>query len=137
MAAMSSCHRIHARFYSKTDWSYQGYEADHHSIALLRLRNFTVGTRLSEEQVLGQDLVQTITLLIRSMYPWVSTASLLHYHLPSEFEALLAIPTHTFCQRPPICIPTSHLTGCEPEPAGGSKRHNPLFHQSAQCTLLA
>lgn len=53
----------------------QGYEADHQSIELLRLRNFTIGKRLPDEQVVGSRGLGAILQLIGVMVPYVSPPS--------------------------------------------------------------
>ncbi|OAP56926.1 hypothetical protein AYL99_09038 [Fonsecaea erecta] len=50
----------------------KGYEADNPNIELLRLRNFTLGKRLADEQVVGEHGLPTILELIRVMVPFVS-----------------------------------------------------------------
>ncbi|OAL19736.1 hypothetical protein AYO22_09263 [Fonsecaea multimorphosa] len=49
-----------------------GYEADNPNIELLRLRNFTLGKRIPDEQVIGEQGLPTILELIRVMVPFVS-----------------------------------------------------------------
>jgi Conserved hypothetical protein (DUF2461) len=49
----------------------QGYEADNPNIELLRLKNFTIGTRLSEKEVLNEGLTR-IMEIIKAMVPFVS-----------------------------------------------------------------
>ncbi|KAJ9612056.1 hypothetical protein H2200_003651 [Cladophialophora chaetospira] len=50
----------------------KGYEADNPSIELLRLRNFTLGKRISDEAVVGEQGLQTILDLIGVMIPFVT-----------------------------------------------------------------
>lgn len=50
----------------------QGYDADNPNIELLRLRNFTIGKRLTEQEVLGPKAISRIAELIESMVPFVS-----------------------------------------------------------------
>ncbi|RVX69382.1 hypothetical protein B0A52_06978 [Exophiala mesophila] len=50
----------------------QGYEADHRSIELLRLRNFTIGKRLPDEQIVGSHGLEVILQLIGVMVPFVA-----------------------------------------------------------------
>ena len=54
----------------------QGYEHDHKDIDLMRLRSFTVGRKLTDEEVVGPNGLNRITELIHSMVPFVSAFSL-------------------------------------------------------------
>src|SRR5947209_5087184 len=53
----------------------QGYDADNPNIELLRLRNFTVGKKISDEEVLSPNGLDTIVDLICAMIPFVSSHS--------------------------------------------------------------
>lgn len=59
----------------------QGYEADHADIDLLRLRNYTVGRKLTEDEVLGPRSLNRIAELFRSMKQFVSPP---HFHLVQQ-----------------------------------------------------
>lgn len=50
----------------------QGYEADHPNIDLLKLKNFTVGKKLPDEEVVGPRGLQRIADLVSCMVPFVS-----------------------------------------------------------------
>jgi hypothetical protein len=50
----------------------QGYAQDHQDIELLRLRNFTMGRRLSDDEVVGRGGLDRIADLISSIVPFVS-----------------------------------------------------------------
>ncbi|KAF2659388.1 hypothetical protein K491DRAFT_689258 [Lophiostoma macrostomum CBS 122681] len=50
----------------------KGYSADHKDIELLRLRNFTLGTKLSDKEVVGANGLGRIADLVASMVPFVS-----------------------------------------------------------------
>ena len=50
----------------------QGYDADNPNIELLRLRNFTIGKKISDEQVTSPSGLDTIVNLIGTMTPFVS-----------------------------------------------------------------
>ena len=50
----------------------QGYGADHANIDLLRLRNYTIGTKLTDDQVLGVEGLHRIADLLSCMKPFVS-----------------------------------------------------------------
>jgi hypothetical protein len=50
----------------------QGYDKHHADIELLRLKNFTLGTRLSDDEVLGARALDRISGLVRAMVPFVS-----------------------------------------------------------------
>ncbi len=54
----------------------QGFEADNKNILLLRLRNYTMGKKLKDEEVLGQDSLEKIARVIEIMVPFVSA----HFH---------------------------------------------------------
>jgi len=53
-------------------WWIQGYDADNPNIELLRLRNFTIGKALSDEEVINPNGLDTIVDLIAAMVPFVS-----------------------------------------------------------------
>lgn len=77
---------------------HQGYEADNANIKLLRLRSFTIGRPIADEDLTGDDAQETVTSLIEIMEPFVSIArfspSRLALFSPSELAALavLAVP---------------------------------------------
>ncbi|KAF1997957.1 hypothetical protein P154DRAFT_524496 [Amniculicola lignicola CBS 123094] len=50
----------------------KGYDADHSDIELLRLRNFTLGTKLPDEEVVGAKGLARIAELVACMLPFVS-----------------------------------------------------------------
>lgn len=51
----------------------QGYDADNPNIDLLRLRNFTIGKKISDEEVISPNGLDTIVDLICAMIPFVSS----------------------------------------------------------------
>lgn len=51
---------------------WQGYEADNPNIELLRLRNFTLGKRIADETVTGEQGLRAILDIIGVMVPFVS-----------------------------------------------------------------
>ena len=55
----------------------QGYDADHVDIDLLRLRNYTIGRKLTEQEVIGADILDRISDLLSMMKPFVSSPALL------------------------------------------------------------
>ena len=50
----------------------QGYEADNPNINLLRLRNYTIGKKLKDGEVLGPGGLDRIAILIGVLEPFVS-----------------------------------------------------------------
>jgi Conserved hypothetical protein (DUF2461) len=50
----------------------QGYDADNPNIDLLRLKNFTIGTKLKDEEVAGPGCLDKIAGLVGTMAPFVS-----------------------------------------------------------------
>lgn len=48
------------------------YDAGHPDIDLLRLRNYTIGRKLSDEEVLGEPGMQRIAQLLAALFPFVS-----------------------------------------------------------------
>ncbi len=50
----------------------QGYEADNANIDLLRLKNFTIGTKLKDEEVAGPGCLDRIAGLVGTIAPFVS-----------------------------------------------------------------
>ena len=59
----------------------QGYDADNPNIELLRLKNFTVGTKLKDEEVAGPGCLEKIAGLVGIMAPFVSLP-----HLSAFFQ---------------------------------------------------
>jgi hypothetical protein len=53
----------------------QGYDADNPNIELLRLRNFTIGKKISDDEVTSVRGLDTIVDLIGTMTPFVSSKS--------------------------------------------------------------
>jgi hypothetical protein len=51
----------------------QGYDADNPNIELLRLRNFTIGKKISDEEVISPNGLDTIVDLMCAMTPFVSS----------------------------------------------------------------
>jgi hypothetical protein len=56
------------------DENLQGYDADNPNIELLRLRNFTIGKKISDEEVTSASGLETIVDLIGTMTPFVSSS---------------------------------------------------------------
>lgn len=54
---------------------FQNYPKDHKDIELLRLRSYTLGKRLTDEEVTGDDAVQRIASIFEKMEPFVSLSS--------------------------------------------------------------
>ena len=50
----------------------KGYEADNPNIDLLRLRNYTIGKKLKDDEVLGSGGLDRIAELIGILTPFVS-----------------------------------------------------------------
>ena len=50
----------------------KGYEADNPNIDLLRLRNYTIGHKLKDDEVLGQGGLGRIVQLIEILTPFVT-----------------------------------------------------------------
>jgi len=49
----------------------QGFDADHKDLNLLRLRNFTLGKKISDADVLSEDGIDKIADIIGALVPWV------------------------------------------------------------------
>lgn len=49
----------------------QGYEADNPNIELLRLKNFTIGRKLQDHEVVGPGALDRIASLVGTMTPFV------------------------------------------------------------------
>lgn len=64
----------------------QGYDADNPNIELLRLRNFTIGKRINDEEVTSGNGLDIIVDLIGTMTPFVS----FHFPDPAEVVGRLA-----------------------------------------------
>jgi len=56
----------------------QGYGADHADIELLRLRNYTIGSKMADDELLGEGGIDRIAALLACMKPFVSPRFLLH-----------------------------------------------------------
>jgi len=56
----------------------QGYEADHRDIDLLRLKSFTIGRSLHEDEITKPDFMSRIVELMTVMEPFVSRSSRLY-----------------------------------------------------------
>lgn len=50
----------------------KGYEADNENIEILRLKNYTVGRRLADEEVLGAQGLRRMVELMGCLVPWVT-----------------------------------------------------------------
>lgn len=50
----------------------QGFDADHPEIALLRLRNYTLGRPLDEAEVTAADFLDRVARLLKCIKPFVS-----------------------------------------------------------------
>ncbi|PVH98369.1 hypothetical protein DM02DRAFT_477706, partial [Periconia macrospinosa] len=50
----------------------KGYDANHKDIELLRLRSFTVGTKLRDDEVVGEGGLERIAQLISCMVPFIT-----------------------------------------------------------------
>ena len=50
----------------------KGYDADHPNIELLKLKNFTIGKRLKDEEVADTAFIEKVTKLISTMAPFVT-----------------------------------------------------------------
>lgn len=55
-----------------TIFIYQGYDAEHRDIDLLRLKNFTIGRKLIDQEVVGNKGLGRVAELISVMVPFVS-----------------------------------------------------------------
>jgi hypothetical protein len=59
----------------------QGFDADHKDIDLLRLRNFTLGKKIADADILSKDGINKIADIIGALVPWVSLTLLwISYH---------------------------------------------------------
>lgn len=70
----------------------QGYEADNPNIELLRLRNFTAGTRLKEDEVLSPNFLHRTLEIIGALKPLVSAKSP-SLPLPGQVTAISTPPS--------------------------------------------
>lgn len=52
----------------------QGYEADNPNIDLLRLRNYTIGRKLKDAEVVGPGALDAIVDLMGALAPFVRSA---------------------------------------------------------------
>ena len=54
------------------DETFQGYDVDNPNIDLLKLRNYTIGKKLKDDEVLGAGGLDRITNLLGTLTPFVS-----------------------------------------------------------------
>ena len=54
---------------------FQGFDAEHKDIDLLRLRNYTIGRKLADEEVTDPKALERIAHLVSCMLPLVSNFS--------------------------------------------------------------
>ena len=73
------------------------YEADHRDIALLRLRNFTIGRKLKDEEIVGEGGLERVVELIGCLVPFVS--------LPLSFLQLRLWPMASSQERISVLFP--------------------------------
>jgi Conserved hypothetical protein (DUF2461) len=59
----------------------QGFGADHKDIDLLRLRNFTLGKKIADADVLSKDGIDKIANIIGALVPWVSLTLVPRNHI--------------------------------------------------------
>ena len=52
----------------------QGFDADHSSIELLRLKNYTIGRKFADDEILGDECFGKICRSMESLVPFVSLA---------------------------------------------------------------
>lgn len=50
----------------------QGYDHDHKDIELMRLRNYTMGRKLADDEIVGSGGLERVGELIASLVPFVS-----------------------------------------------------------------
>jgi uncharacterized protein (DUF2461 family) len=50
----------------------KGFDADHQDVELLRLRSFTLGAKIRDEDVLGKDGLEKVLAVMDGLVPWVS-----------------------------------------------------------------
>lgn len=55
--------------------SEQGFDADHPNIDLLRLRNFTMGRKLDDSEILGPNGLEKVISIMKCLKPLVSVLS--------------------------------------------------------------
>ncbi|KEQ91455.1 hypothetical protein AUEXF2481DRAFT_44040 [Aureobasidium subglaciale EXF-2481] len=64
----------------------KGYDAGHPDIDLLRLRRFTVGTKLMDAEILDTQVLRRITALLSALHPFVACLNRIVLPDPSEEE---------------------------------------------------
>ncbi|KAL9108881.1 MAG: hypothetical protein Q9227_006412 [Pyrenula ochraceoflavens] len=65
----------------------KGYEADHPNISLLRLRNFTLGKKLADDEVLGSGALERIAGIVDVLVPFKQVTHLNQIVMPDEDAA--------------------------------------------------
>ena len=48
------------------------YDANHRDVDLLRLRNFTIGCKLDDEDIVGSEVLDTLAGLVQSLVPFIT-----------------------------------------------------------------
>ncbi|KAH0046911.1 hypothetical protein KCU84_g24440, partial [Aureobasidium melanogenum] len=51
-------------------WSHKGYDGGHPDIGLLRLRRFTVGTKLTDAEILDAQVLRRVADLFSALHPF-------------------------------------------------------------------
>lgn len=81
------------------------YAADHRDIALLRLRNYTIGKKLRDEDVVGEGGLERVTELIECLVPFVSVFLYLSL-LVKTLAPTVELHTHRFQRLSTSCPST-------------------------------
>lgn len=55
----------------------QEYDGDHAEIDLLRLRNYTIGRKLADTEVIGESGRERVAQLLTALQPFVSDSAVL------------------------------------------------------------
>jgi len=92
----------------------KGFAADHAEISLLRLRNYTIGRKLTNEEVLGPEGLARVADLFSTMHPFVSEPRNLHLTLTPLCLQLPAIGVFTRAEQSllvAVCMRYARLIG--------------------------
>ena len=63
---------LYSKIYDLLKLTIQDFSIDHQDIDLLRLRSFTLGKKLSDEEILGANGMDRVAQLISCIEPFVS-----------------------------------------------------------------
>ena len=86
------------------------YDADHKDILLLRLRNFTIGRRLKDEEVVGEGGLERVMGLMGCLVPFVSSPPVIIIAIHISYMIGAFSPKYTSSGTNRVCSHPKRLT---------------------------